>query len=117
MATAAKVSANLTGFSAPDAGGQWAGLDVGICRAVAAAVLHDATKVRYVPVTSAQRFAALQNGEVDVLSLNTTITMAREVPMGVRMTAVSYYDGQGFMVPAKSRIRAASQLKGKTRAG
>lgn len=108
------VNPNLTGFSAPDASGQWAGLDVDICRAVAAALLHDPGKIRYVPVASAHRFAALRNGEVDVLTLNTTITMAREVSMGARMTAVSYYDGQSFMVPAKSRIRAASQLKGKT---
>lgn len=108
------VNPNLSGFSAPDAGGQWAGLDVDICRAVAAAVLQDPGKIRYVPVSSAHRFTALQSGEVDVLTLNTTITMAREVSMGVRMTAVSYYDGQSFMVPIKSRIKAPGQLKGKT---
>lgn len=108
------VNTHLTGFSAPDATGQWAGLDVDICRAIAAAVLNDPAKLRFVPVTSAQRFAALREGSVDVLSLNTTITMSREVGMGVRMTAVSYYDGQGFMVPVAPRVRSALQLKGRT---
>lgn len=108
------VNTSLTGFSAPDATGRWAGLDVDLCRAIAAAVLNDPAKLRFVPVTSAQRFAALREGTVDLLSLNTTITLSREVGMGVRMTAVSYYDGQGFMVPVAPRIRSAMQLKGKT---
>ncbi len=106
------VHTGLAGFSAPDAGGRWMGLDVDICRAIAAAVLGDAAKVKYVPLTAQQRFTALQSGEVDVLSRNTTFTLSHEVSMGLLLTAVTYYDGQGFIVHARSGLRNARQLKG-----
>lgn len=105
------VHTGLAGFSAPDASGRWMGLDVDVCRAIAAAVLGDAGKVKYVPLTAQQRFTALQSGEVDVLSRNTTFTLARDASMGLRITAVTYYDGQGFIVPVRSGIRSARQLK------
>lgn len=105
------VHTGLAGFSAPDASGRWMGLDVDVCRAIAAAVLGDAGKVKYVPLTAQQRFTALQSGEVDVLSRNTTFTLARDTSMGLRITAVTYYDGQGFIVPVRSGIRSARQLK------
>ena len=106
------VHTGLAGFSASDANGRWAGLDVDICRAIAAAVLGDGGKVHYVPLTAQQRFVALQSGEVDLLSRNTTFTLSREASMGLLLTAVTYYDGQGFIVSARSRIRTAQQLKG-----
>lgn len=105
------VHTGLAGFSVPDASGRWMGLDVDVCRAIAAAVLGDAGKVKYVPLTAQQRFTALQSGEVDVLSRNTTFTLARDASMGLRITAVTYYDGQGFIVPVRSGIRSARQLK------
>ena len=108
------VNTTLVGFSAPDAQGRWEGFDVDICRAVAAAVLGNAEKVQYVPLSAPQRFTALQAGEVDLLSRNTTVTLARDASMGLQMTAIAFYDGQGFMVPAKSKIRSARQLKDKT---
>ena len=109
------VSSNaLQGLSAQGADGRWAGLDVDICRAVAAAVLGDADKVRYVPLPNATRFNALQAGEIDVLSRNTTVTLTRDAGMGLHMTAIAFYDTQGFMVPARSRIRSSRQLKDKT---
>jgi general L-amino acid transport system substrate-binding protein len=109
------VSSNgLLGLSAQTRDGRWHGLDVDMCRAIAAAVLGDGEKVRYVPLSNAARFRALQAGEIDVLSRNTTITLARDASMGLHMTAVAFYDTQGFMVPAKSRIRSARQLKDKT---
>ena len=106
------VHTGLAGFSAPDASGRWTGLDVDICRAIAAAVLGDAARVKYVPLTAQQRFTALQSGEVDVLSRNTTFTLARDASMGLLLTAVTYYDGQGFIVPARSGMREVRQLKG-----
>ena len=106
------VHTGLAGFSAPDAGGRWMGLDVDICRAIAAAVVGDPAKVTYVPLTAQQRFTALQSGEVDVLSRNTTFTLSRDASMGLLLTAVTYYDGQGFIVPARSGIRTTRQLKG-----
>lgn len=105
------VHTGLAGFSAPDASGRWTGLDVDVCRAVAAAVLGNAAQVKYVPLTAQQRFTALQSGEVDVLSRNTTFTLARDAAMGLRITAVTYYDGQGFIVPARSGIRNTRQLR------
>nr|WP_326534625.1 amino acid ABC transporter substrate-binding protein [Pseudorhodoferax sp.] len=108
------VNTGLLGFSAPDAQGRWQGFDVDICRAVAAAVLGSADKVQYVGLSAPQRFTALQSGEVDLLSRNTTVTLARDASMGLQMTAIAFYDGQGFMVPAKSKIRSALQLKDKT---
>ena len=104
----------LAGFSAADSSGKWTGLDVDICRALAAATLGDAEKVKYVPLNAQQRFTALQSGEVDVLSRNTTFTLTRDASLGLNQTAVTYYDGQGFMVPVKSKIKSAKQLKGQT---
>lgn len=108
------VNTGLAGFSMADSTGHWSGLDVDICRATAAAVLGDGGKVKYVPLNAQQRFTALQSGEVDLLSRNTTFTLTRDVSLGLHMTAVTYYDGQAFMVPLKSRIRSAKQLKGQT---
>ena len=106
------VSTGLPGFSAVDSKGNWIGLDTDICRALAAAVLGDAGKVRWTPLNAQQRFTALQSGEVDVLSRNTTWTLTRDASMGLHFTAIAYYDGQGFMVPKKSRISSIKQLKG-----
>jgi general L-amino acid transport system substrate-binding protein len=108
------VNTGLAGFSAADSNGKWTGLDVDICRAVAAATLGDPEKVKYVPLNAQQRFTALQSGEVDVLSRNTTFTLTRDASLGLHATVVTYYDGQGFMVPAKSKIKSAKQLKGQT---
>lgn len=108
------VNTGLAGFSAADSSGKWTGLDVDICRAIAAATLGDAEKVKYVPLNAQQRFTALQSGEIDVLSRNTTFTLNRDAALGLHMTAVTYYDGQGFMVPVKSKIKSAKQLKGQT---
>ncbi|MFM7342051.1 MAG: cytochrome c peroxidase [Betaproteobacteria bacterium] len=85
-----------------------------ICKAVAAATLGDATKVKYVPLNAQQRFTALQSGEIDVLSRNTTFTLTRDGSLGLHLTVPTYYDGQGFMVPVKSKIKSAKQLKGQT---
>ena len=108
------VNTGLAGFSAADSNGKWSGLDVDICKAIAAAVLGDAEKVKYVPLNAQQRFTALQSGEVDILSRNTTFTLTRDASLGLHQTAVTYYDGQGFMVTAKSKIKSAAQLKGQT---
>ena len=107
-------AAGLPGFAAADSQGNWAGLDIDVCRAVAATVLSDATKIKWVPLNAAQRFAALQAGEVDVLSRNTTWTLTRDASLGLNFTGVTYYDGQGFMVPVKSKITSPKQLKGAT---
>lgn len=106
------VNTGLAGFSMADSSGQWSGLDVDICRATAAAVLGDGSKVRFVPLNAQQRFTALQSGEIDLLSRNTTFTLTRDASLGLHITAVTYYDGQAFMVPLKSKIRSAKQLKG-----
>jgi len=108
------VNTGLAGFSAADSSGNWSGLDVDVCKAVAAATLGDATKVKYVPLNAQQRFTALQSGEIDILSRNTTFSLTRDASLGLHQTAVTYYDGQGFMVPAKSKIKSAKQLKGQT---
>ncbi|MDD2878819.1 MAG: amino acid ABC transporter substrate-binding protein [Rhodoferax sp.] len=108
------VNTGLAGFGAADSAGKWSGLDVDVCRAIAAATLGDAEKVKYVPLNAQQRFTALQSGEVDVLSRNTTFTLTRDASLGMNATAVTYYDGQGFMVPVKSKIKSAKQLKGQT---
>ncbi|MBV7541746.1 amino acid ABC transporter substrate-binding protein [Acidovorax sp. sic0104] len=106
------VNTGLAGFAVADASGRWSGLDVDVCRALAAAVLGDGQKVKYVPLDVPQRFTALQSGEVDVLSRNSTFSLTRDASLGLHQTVVTYYDGQGFMVPAKSKIRNARQLKG-----
>ncbi|MSQ54027.1 MAG: amino acid ABC transporter substrate-binding protein [Betaproteobacteria bacterium] len=108
------VNTGLAGFSQPDSKGVWKGLDVDVCRAVAAAVFGDANKVRYTPLTAQQRFTALQSGEVDVLSRNTTWTITRDTSLGLNFVGVNYYDGQGFMVPKKLNIKSAKQLNGAT---
>ena len=108
------VNTGVAGFSATDSKGKWNGLDVDICRAAAAAVLGDSEKVKYVALNAQQRFTALQSGEIDLLSRNTTFTLTRDASLGLHTTAVTYYDGQAFMVPAKSMIRSARQLKGFT---
>ncbi len=108
------VNTGLAGFSAADSAGNWTGLDVDICKAIAASILGDANKVKWVPLTAQQRFTALQSGEVDILSRNTTWTLTRDASLGMNFTGVTYYDGQGFMVPAKGKIKNAKQLKGAT---
>jgi len=108
------VNTGVPGFSAPDSKGEWRGIDVDICRAVAAAVFGDATKVRYTPLTAQQRFTALQSGEVDILSRNTTWTITRDTSLGLNFIGINYYDGQGFMVPAKLKVKSAKQLNGAT---
>src|SRR5712664_3969590 len=87
----------LAGFSQPDSKGVWRGIDVDLCRAVAAAVFGDAGKVRYTPATTQQRFTSLQSGEVDVLSRNTTWTLSRDASLGFNFAGINFYDGQGFM--------------------
>jgi general L-amino acid transport system substrate-binding protein len=108
------VNTGLAGFSQPDSKGVWRGIDVDLCRAVAAAVLGDAAKVRYTPLTAQQRFTALQSGEVDILSRNTTWTITRDTSLGLNFVGVIYYDGQGFMVPKKLGVKSAKQLNGAT---
>ena len=104
------VSTGVIGFSSADSQGRWNGLDVDVCRAIAAAVLNDPNKVKYVPLNAQQRFTALQSGEVDLLSRNTTWTLTRDASLGLHFTAVTYYDGQGFLVPKKLKVSSAKQL-------
>jgi general L-amino acid transport system substrate-binding protein len=108
------VNTGLAGFSAADSQGNWTGLDVDICKAIAAAVLGDASKVKWVPLNAQQRFTALQSGEIDILSRNTTWTLTRDASLGLDFIGVTYYDGQGFMVPTKLKLKSAKQLKGAT---
>ncbi|MCU0763806.1 MAG: amino acid ABC transporter substrate-binding protein [Hydrogenophaga sp.] len=108
------VSTGLAGFSAADSQGKWSGIDVDVCRSVAAAVLGDSNKVRYVPLNAAQRFTALQSGEVDLLPRNTTWTLTRDASLGLHFAGVTFYDGQGFMVPKSLNIKSAKDLKGAT---
>jgi general L-amino acid transport system substrate-binding protein len=108
------VNPSLPGFSAADSQGNWTGLDVDVCKAIAATVLNDASKIKWVPLNASQRFAALQSGEIDVLSRNTTWTLTRDASLGLHFTGTTYYDGQGFMVTKKSKITSAKQLKGAT---
>jgi general L-amino acid transport system substrate-binding protein len=106
------VNTGLPGFSHADQKGNWTGLDVDICRAVAAAVLGDAGKVKYTPLTAKERLTAVQSGEVDVLSRNTTWTLTRDTALGLNFTGVSYYDGQGFMVTKGLGVKSAKELDG-----
>jgi general L-amino acid transport system substrate-binding protein len=108
------VNTGLAGFSQADSAGAWSGLDVDVCKAIAAATLGDANKVKWVPLNAQQRFAALQSGEVDILSRNTTFSLTRDASLGLHITTPTYYDGQGFMVTTKSKIKDAKQLKGQT---
>lgn len=105
------VSTGVAGFSAPDSKGRWTGLDVDVCRALAAAVLGDGNKVNFVPLNSQQRFTSLQSGQVDLLSRNTSWTLTRDASLGFHFTAVTYYDGQGFLVPKKLKVSSAKQLR------
>src|SRR6187402_542792 len=104
------VSQGLPGFSNPDDKGNWTGIDVDICRAVAAAIFGDPTKVKYTPTNAKDRFTALQSGEVDVLSRNTTWTISRDTSLGANFTSVTYYDGQGFMVKKSLKVNSALEL-------
>lgn len=108
------VNTGLPGFSAADSQGKWSGMDVDLCRSVAAAILGNPDKVRYVPLTAQQRFTALQSGEIDVLARNTTWTLTRDASLGLSFVGVNFYDGQGFMVPKKLNVKSAKQLKGAT---
>jgi len=104
----------LTGFAAPDANGVYQGFDVAVCKAIAAAVLGDATKVRYVPTTGETRFTALASGEVDLLVRNSTWTFSRDTDLKFDFVAVNYYDGQGFMVKKDLGVSSAKELDGAT---
>ena len=107
------IAANgLAGFMVVDSQGKWTGLDVDVCRAVSAAIFGDAEKVKYLPVSGQQRFTALQSGEVDMLSNNTTATLSRDTSLGLDFTAVTYYDGQGFMVNKKLGVKSAKEING-----
>lgn len=108
------VGQGLLGFSSQDDKGEWSGLDVDICRAVAAAALGDPEKVTFTPLDAASRFEALQSGKIDMLSRNSTWTMSRETSLGLLFAGVAYYDGQGFLVRRESGTDTALQLGGKT---
>ena len=108
------VNTGLAGFGQPDSQGRYSGFDVDICKAIAAAVVGDPNKVKYVPLTAQQRFTALQSGEVDVLSRNTTYTLQRDAELGLNFGPVVFYDGQGFMVPKKLGVKSAKELNGAT---
>jgi general L-amino acid transport system substrate-binding protein len=100
----------LAGFGLPDAQGKWAGLDVDVCRAIAAAIFNDDKKVKYVALSAKDRFTALQSGEVDVLARNTTWTSSRDTSLGLNFTGVNYYDGQGFLVRKALKVNSALEL-------
>jgi general L-amino acid transport system substrate-binding protein len=100
----------LAGFGLPDAQGNWTGLDVDFCRALAAAIFDDSKKVKFVPLSAKDRFTALQSGEVDVLARNTTWTSSRDTSLGLNFTGVNYYDGQGFMVRKSLKVNSALEL-------
>lgn len=106
------VNEGLPGFASPDSKGNWTGMDVDFCRAVAAAIFNDPKKVRFTPTSAKVRFTVLQSGEVDLLSRNTTWTMSRDTQLGLEFVGVIYYDGQGFMVPKKLKVTSAKQLNG-----
>lgn len=108
------VNHGLPGFSSSDEKGNWRGMDVDICRGIAAAIFGDASKVKFVPLTAKERFTALQSGEVDILSRNTTWTMTRDTALGLHFAGVVYYDGQGFMVRKKLGIASVLELSGAT---
>ena len=106
------VNPGLEGFASKDANGQWSGFDVDFCRAVAAAVFNDPSKVEFVPLSASDRFEALKNKQIDVLSRNSTWTMGREGDNGVVFAGVTYYDGQGFLVPKAKNFQSALELDG-----
>jgi general L-amino acid transport system substrate-binding protein len=104
------VSQGIAGFSAPDDKGNWTGLDIDLCRAIAAAIFNDPTKVKFSPLSAKDRFTALQSGEIDILSRNTTWTLSRDTSLGLNFTGVIYYDGQGFMVRKDKKVNSALEL-------
>ncbi|WP_022942477.1 amino acid ABC transporter substrate-binding protein [Psychromonas hadalis] len=108
------VSTGIPGFSATDSKGVWKGIDVDFCRAVASAVLGDASKIKYIPLTAKERFTALQSGEIDVLSRASTWTATRDTSLGLNFAGVNYYDGQGFLVNKSLGINSAKELDGAT---
>jgi general L-amino acid transport system substrate-binding protein len=108
------VSQGTPGFSNPDSANNWTGMDVDFCRAVAAAIFNDPTKVKFSSLSAKERFTALQSGEVDVLSRNSTWTMSRDTSLGLKFAGVMYYDGQGFMVRKSMGIDSALKLDGAT---
>src|SRR5262249_56888455 len=108
------VNVGLGGFSLPDSQGKWSGLDIDMCNAVAAAVLGDATKAKYVPLSAQQRFLALQSGEIDMLVRNSTITLERDAGLGLQYAGINFFDGQGFMVGKKLGGKALSELTSAT---
>src|SRR5579863_1123224 len=101
---------SLAGFGIPDPQGNWTGFDVDFCRAIAAEIFNDQTKIKFVPLIAANRFTALQSGEIDVLSRNTTWTMERDTTLGIDFAAVNFYDGQGFMVRKSLKVNSALEL-------
>jgi len=108
------VTSGLPGFSQPDENGNWTGLDVDTCRAVAAAVFGSADKTQFTPLTAKERFTALQSGEIDILSRNTTWTLTRDASLGLNFAGTNYYDGQGFLVSKSLGVDNAEQLDGAT---
>jgi general L-amino acid transport system substrate-binding protein len=106
------VTQGLAGFSQPDSAGNWVGFDVDFCRAVAAAIFNDPTKVRFSPLSAKDRFTALQSGEIDVLARNSTWSLQRDTSLGLNFTGVNYYDGQGFMVRKSLNVKSARELSG-----
>ncbi len=106
------VNTGLAGFALADSTGRWTGIDIDVCKALAAVLFNDANKVRYVPLNTQQRFTALQTGEVDILSRNTTWTLSRDTQLGLNFAATVYYDGQGFMVPKKLGVKSGKELDG-----
>lgn len=108
------VSTGIPGFSATDSSGQWKGIDVDFCKAVAAATLGDASKVKYVSLTAKERFTALQSGEIDLLSRSTTWTHTRDTSLGLNFAGINYYDGQGFLVSKDIGVKSALELDGAT---
>ncbi len=106
------VSQGVPGFSNPTTSGDWSGIDVDVCRGVAAAMFGDANKVKYTPLSAKERFTALQSGEIDVLSRNTTWTLVRDSALGLNFTGINYYDGQGFLVRKSLGVKSALELDG-----
>jgi general L-amino acid transport system substrate-binding protein len=106
------VTQGLPGFSSPDDRGNWTGLDVDLCRAIGVAIFNDPNKVKFTPLSTKDRFTALQSGEIDVLTRNSTWTLARDTSLGLNFAGVNYYDGQGFMVRKSLKINSALELNG-----
>ena len=106
------VSEGMPGFSVPDSKGRWKGLDVDTCRAFAAVLFGNKNKIKMIPLSAQQRFTALQSGEIDVLTRNTTRTLSRDTAVGLNFAPVNYYDGQAFMVKTNSGVKSAKGLSG-----